>query len=104
VMSVLDDARRAHPEFHLVEHQVVCEDPVGRFRELAGALGLEWSSGAEKFVAASNRPGGRWETNRVASEQKDRWRTRLSPDDIRSARHVLAQFPISTRYEADLRT
>ena len=104
VMSALDDARRAHPEFHLVEHGVVCEDPVGRFRELAAALGLEWSSNAEELVVASNQPGGTFETRRVASEQKDRWRMRLPSEDVSTARHVLAQFPIATRYEADLRT
>jgi hypothetical protein len=29
--------------------------------------------------------------------------TRLLPGDVRTARRVLAQFPIATRYEADLR-
>jgi hypothetical protein len=104
VMSALDDARRAHPEFHVVEHEVLCEDPVGHFRELAAAMGLEWSSNAEEFVVASNQPGRTFETNRVASEQKDRWRTRLSSEDISTARDVLAEFPIATRYAADLTT
>src|SRR5205814_235597 len=37
IMSRLDDIRRAHPEFHVVEHEHVCDDPVGRFRELVAA-------------------------------------------------------------------
>lgn len=104
VMSVLDEARRAHPEFHVVEHEDVCEDPVDRFRELVDAVGLEWSSDTAAFIVGSNRSGGTFQTNRVASEQRGRWRNRLAPDDVRAASRVLAQFPISSRYEADLST
>ena len=102
VMSVLDDACRANPTFHVVEHEQTCDDPVGRFRELVSAVGLGWTADTEAFIVDSNRPGTRWERNRVASEQKDRWRDRLSAADVRAASRVLAQFSIATRYGADL--
>jgi hypothetical protein len=102
VMSVLDDARFKHPQFHVVEHEAVCADPVGQLRTLVDAVGLEWTSETEDFVLGSNRPGRRFEIARVAREQKGRWKKRLSPDDAHAAAHLLAQFPIANRYEADL--
>jgi hypothetical protein len=59
VMSALADACREHPEFHVVEHAVTCEDPVHRLHELVDALGLTWTSDTERFVTSSNRPGRR---------------------------------------------
>jgi len=102
VMSALTDACRAHPEFHVVHHEQVCEHPVDRLRELVEAVGLEWTPDTERFVLDSDQPGVLWETNRIAREQHGRWRTRLTPADARVATQVLSQFPIADRYELDL--
>jgi hypothetical protein len=101
VMSCFEEACRHHPELHRVEHAVLCSDPPTQFRQLADALGLDWTPEAEEHVGRSNRPGTRYELARVASEQQDRWRTRLDREDARLAALVLEQFPISARY-ADL--
>jgi len=102
VMSVLADACRDNPAFHVVQHGETCEDPVGRFRDLVSGLGLTWTADTEAFVRTSNRPGTTWQTARVAHEQKDRWRTRLALSDARAASQVLRQFPIAARYEDQL--
>jgi hypothetical protein len=102
VMSALSDACRVNGAFHAVEHDETCEDPVGRLRALVAAVGLTWTADTEEFVTGSNRTGKQWETSRVASEQTQRWRSRLAPNDVRSALQVLVQFPIAARYEADL--
>jgi hypothetical protein len=102
VMSVLDDARAAHPRFHVVDHEVVSADPVGQLRALADAIGLEWTSRTEDFVVASDRPGTRFEITRVAGERRSRWRERLPPDDAVAAAAMLARFPIAARYAPDL--
>lgn len=102
VMSRLDDARRANPEFHVVEHSRICEDPPARLRELVDAIGLTWTADTETFVLDSDQPGTVWQTKRVAGDQRDRWRTRLTPDDARAAAAVLRQFPIADRYASAL--
>lgn len=102
VMSALTDACRARPEYHVVHHEQLCEQPVDRFREVVHAVGLEWTADTERFVTASNQPGTLWQTNRIAREQRDRWRTRLTPADARAAIEVLRRFPIAARYELDL--
>jgi hypothetical protein len=102
VMSRLEDACRANPEYHVVEHSRICEDPPARLHELVDAVGLTWTDETEAFVTGSNRPGSTWETSRVARDQRDRWRTRLTPEQAQAASRILAQFPIAARYEDDL--
>jgi hypothetical protein len=101
VMSALADTCRRNPTFHVVEYEQTCVDPVGRFRKLVQAVGLTWTPDTEAFVVDSNTPGVGWETNRLAREQNQRWRTRLAPFDARAASNVLEQFPIAARYELD---
>jgi hypothetical protein len=97
-MSALDEVVRTHPEFHAVDHAEVCDDPVAEFRRLIDALGLVWTRAVEELIVSSNRSGTGYDLNRVAAEQRNRWRERLSPDDARTAAGVLARFPIVTRY------
>lgn len=98
-MSVLDDARRAHPEFHVVDHEVLCADPLAEFRRLFDAIGLEWTTDVAASIEASNRPGSGYETNRVATDQPGKWRERMSPDDARTVAAVIAPFPIAEQYD-----
>ncbi len=99
IMSVLDEAIAAHPEFHVFDHEDVCVDPVGRFGTLARALGLEWTADDDARVTASNRPGTGYQLRRVAADLPGSWRDRLTPEDARDAAAVLAQFPIAARYD-----
>jgi hypothetical protein len=101
-MSVLDDARVAHPEFHVVDHEVMCTDPRTEFRRLFDAIGLAWTAEVAALIEASNRPGTGYATNRVATEQSGRWRERMSRDDARTAATVIAQFPIAQHYDLEV--
>lgn len=104
VMSTLDLARRRHPGIRVIDHEDLCTDPVGRFRELVNTIGLQWTAETEAVIARSDRPGTGYQTKRLAREQKDRWRARLSPAEVGAARDVLGRFPIAKRYEHDLAT
>jgi Sulfotransferase family len=99
LMALQNDGLRAHPEFHVVDHETLCVDPIGEFRMLTEVLGLEWTPWCEDFVVESNRPGVRYELRRVASEQPGRWRHRLSADDARTAARVVDQFPLGRSYD-----
>lgn len=101
-MSALSDARRANSEFHVVDHEELCRDPIATFGALASALGLDWTAESEAALAASNRPGTGYELNRVAADLPDAWRRRLSPHDARVAAAVIAQLPIASGYDLDV--
>lgn len=93
--SALEMAARRNPHWHTVAHEDLCRDPEGGFRSLCRDLGLGWSQEASEFLAASNRPGEGLVTNRVAADQPDRWRRRLSPAQADEVAAVLGRFPIS---------
>lgn len=101
-MSALDDVLDEHPGFHAIDHEDLCRDPVGQFRSLATALGLEWTVENEAAVEASNRPGTGYELNRIAAYLPGSWRRRLSADDARAVADVIAHFPIAARYDLEV--
>ena len=77
----------------------LCADPIGRFRALYQRLDLPWSATVERHLAGSDRPGsGAYTTTRVASEEPERWRHRLDPEDARTVRSVADRFELAERF------
>lgn len=103
LICALEDRAEAHPDWLVVTHESLCEDPVDRFREVASNLGLTWSPRAESFVRETNRPGQGYEINRVAEEEKEKWRKRLTPSEIEEITAVLERFPMRTYRIGDRR-
>jgi hypothetical protein len=97
LLSVLRSSAEAHPEWRLVSHERLCSDPAGQFRELYTALGLDWTDEADLHLRRSNRAGTGLNTMRVAADQPDRWRKRLTGDQVREISGVLASFPVVAR-------
>jgi hypothetical protein len=88
----------------VVRHDDLCRDPRRGFEDLFAALGWTWAEEAERFLAERDRPGEGFETMRVAAEQPDVWRRRLSAEQVADAWDVLARFrsPWVAEVEADL--
>ena len=99
LLSELDDAARRHPEIVIADHEIICRDPLGEMRYIAGQVGLTWTDEADEFVIGSNRTGKGYKTHRVARQVVGNWRERLTPEQLFEAQAVLAGFPISARYE-----
>jgi hypothetical protein len=95
--AALDVAASRNPDWQVVSHEELCKAPESGFRALCVGLGLSWTQEASDFLAASNRPGQGLVTNRVAAEQPERWRSRLTPEQADEIAEVLARFPVSTR-------
>ena len=99
--SALDAALERNPHWHVVSHEALCRQPEIGFRSLSTRLGLTWGPAAAQLLASSNRPGTGLATRRVAAEQPDTWRKRLSPGQIDEAGGVLSRFPASAGRSAD---
>lgn len=89
--SVLQAAVDAHSDWLAVSHESLCADPIDGFRGIYTDLGLAWTEGAERFVRLSNRPGTGYETARVAADQPDRWKQRLTGEQIQEIWSLLSQ-------------
>ena len=94
--SALEDAATKHPGWLTVTHERLCEDALGEFERLSGRLGLNWAEPARRFVIDSNRPGSGYAPQRVAHEQPQRWRSRLSDEQVSEIASVLHGFPLRT--------
>jgi hypothetical protein len=90
--SYLALARRWHPEWLVVRHEVLCGGPEPAFRRLAARLGLRFGDEAARFLAASNRPGDGYSTHRLWHEQVDGGRSRLTPAERALIQSTLARF------------
>lgn len=87
------EALRRNPDWVHVSHEDLCADSVPRLRAAAEAVGLRWTPEAERFVVESDRPGKRYQTNRVAGDLPERWRERLTTEQVATITSVLDRFP-----------
>jgi hypothetical protein len=78
----------------IVAYEWLCGDPVARFQELYRRLALTWSAGAERFIRESdNEADSRtYSTQRPTAKQIDKWKERLSREDIEACRRFVEPF------------
>ncbi len=92
-LSALQESAEAHPDWRLVRHEELCLDPPRQFQQLCVALGLQWTDAAELHLRRSNRAATGLTTMRVAADEPERWRKRLTGDQVREIFRVLKYFP-----------
>jgi hypothetical protein len=56
-------------------------------------VAIPWSPQVVEFLDESNRPGEGLKPQRVTKEQPNRWRERLSDDEVEEITSVLERFP-----------
>jgi hypothetical protein len=91
--AILHNALERHPDWPLVTHEEMCTEPRERFSDLYARLGLTWADSTERFLRDSERPGSGLVTNRIAAELPEKWRKRLTAEEVREIMTVLDQFP-----------
>lgn len=85
------EAAACHPDWIVVSHEQLCLDPVGEFRRLFEAAGLPFGPEVEATIVESNRPGDGYQTARVAADQVDAWKRKLTADEIDACRRALGR-------------
>jgi len=97
---MLETASR-HPEWHVSSHEALCVDPVNGFKAVFEAVGLPWSESVEAYLAAHNRAGSGFSEARIADEEPDAWKRRLTPaqrdDALRVVEQFAGQWPAATQ-------
>ncbi len=71
-----------HPDWVVASHEELCVDTLATFKRLYEDVGLEWTAKTEEFLEERNRPGEGFKVFRVASELPERWRKRLSKEQL----------------------
>ncbi len=90
--SLRESAMR-HPEWIQTTHEYLCVESLERFALLAEQVGLEWGENASAFISDSDTDGTPFRTMRRSADQPERWRDRLSSEEVSTIRSVLETFP-----------
>lgn len=78
----------------VVAYEWLCGDPAGRFEDLYRRLEMTWTAQAERFIRESDHEGDdrTYSMNRPTTRQIDKWKDRLSPEDIEACRRFVEPF------------
>jgi len=82
-------AARAHPQWATIDHEALCAAPVEILRPLYDQVGLTWTASVEAALTEADREGAGYDTRRRRADQPDRWKERLSEEQLSSIEHVL---------------
>jgi hypothetical protein len=88
----LERAAERHPEWVFIDHEELCKRPDERFRELFARAGLTWTDAVAAQLHDLDRPGSGVDVQRVATEQIDKWKSTLTPDQVNEATTILRRF------------
>lgn len=102
--SVLAALAGAHPDWVVVTHEALCADPQPEFMRLYASLGLTWSDQSDRFLEDTGYlvPNRRTHEGHgpsvgdaasVRAQVAQKWRERMTDDQVSEARGVLAAFP-----------
>lgn len=90
--SVIEKQMKKHKSWHVIRHEDLCKDPIKEFKKLYKITGLSWSHEVENFILESDKPGEGYKTNRVASNQIDKYKSILSVEQMEKIRKVYDKF------------
>ncbi len=99
---LLHETAAKHSDWIVISHENQCINPTTGFRALYDRLDLDWSDRVVRALTASNAPGTGFDTNRPASDEPKRWRSRLSPAEQHDIGEVLRVFEDVSPVSAEL--
>jgi Sulfotransferase family len=103
--STVDRFRERRPDWSFARHEDLSRDPVGGFRALYSALGLEWDARVEGLVRETSDASNPTDAERVDSirrasaEHAASWRAHMTAGDIERIRAGTAD--VAARFYTD---
>lgn len=84
----LISAGERNPDWHVVWHEALCEDPHERLPAIAEKCGIGWHETMEKRVASMNQDGQGYEAKRKASQEIGKWKHEATQAEIDAVKKV----------------
>ncbi|MGB7443736.1 MAG: sulfotransferase [Coleofasciculaceae cyanobacterium] len=91
-----------YPDWILVKHEDFCFEPVQESKKLFAQLNLTWTTKTDQVLSQSTRQhsGKPYQPQRVSSQEPDKWKSQLTPQQIEQVRQFVQPFGIP--YYSDL--
>lgn len=99
IYYVLEQYLRDHTDWVSVTHESLCRSPERQFRNLFEKMGLDWGPEIRKFLRAHDVPGSGYQIARKSSQEIDKWKRLLSPEQVGSVSRGYGIVPV--RHYAD---
>lgn len=95
--SVILRQQEKHPNWIIVRHEDICQDPENQYKELFKKLNLTRTKKTEKILTTSTTrdSGQAYETQRITSQEADKWKRRLKPEEIEKVRQFVKPFELN---------
>ena len=93
---VILQQQRVHSDWIVVQHEALCRDPVGQYRELFQKLDLRWNEMTDELISmsATKESGEPYVPKRIASQEPDKWKKELDRRQIQQVREFVEPFGI----------
>jgi hypothetical protein len=91
---VIADLIPKYPEWKIAYYEDLCIDPGRSFRDLFDHFNLDWTDKVQKYINRSTnkeKPGA-FSTYRVTKNQINKWKKKLTPDEINQVRNFVEPF------------
>jgi len=93
---VIMDSIANYPEWKILLYEDLCENPTKIFRELFDHFNLTWTDKVQKYInqTTTEEKPGTYSTNRITKNQADKWKSRMTPEEIDQVRKFAEPFNI----------
>ena len=81
-------AAERNPDWQMVWHEKLCEDPDGQMRDVANRCGIGWDARMERCVALMNQAGEGYKPRRNAASEIGKWRGEVAQSEIDAVKAI----------------
>jgi hypothetical protein len=88
--------QQQHPNWIVVQHEDLCLDPSGGFREIFSKLQLKWTNTTVKRLQSSTTTdsGKSYVPSRITSQESEKWKEQLTPWQVEQVLDAVEPFGI----------
>ena len=96
IYKVLENQISDHPQWIIIKHEELCQDPEREYKKLYKQLDLYWNKNAQDFVKASNKKAEGFVTSRIARDEINKWKDKLTSDQVTEINRIIEGFNLKT--------
>jgi len=94
VYYVLLEQQKRHSTWQTVLHEVLCQNPVGSFKNLFEELDLTWTAATDTFLDATTKfdNADPYTTQRISADEPEKWQKQLDKKHIKEVLNFVRPF------------
>lgn len=93
---VMLEQQKQHPDWIVIQHETLCQDPRQQYRELFDKLNLHWTPTTDYLLnlSTNNNSDDPWLPVRISSREHNKWQKELERSQINQVKEFVQPFGI----------